>query len=591
MYDYLRRLNMKKYQKRDDFIDCVDKRKKNHSVYHTHIFALNIEFFTEEDAGFIENWSLYSIKYGLYGGDDLASLIKTLNHFIKTLQLEKRSEYSNDLIVVYTESLAVIRGFFKNYITEDFPMYVDVLTHVEFRSFKPWNEGLSNIYEIAAAMQKIVDDVFVPNRFFYLTPNQKTRKLLDRACKKSGDETAKMLFPQNAFSYWRLKQALFGGLCYCPYPNLVIPHPMISIDLKSAYIYSLLIEKHCSKNLGEVDPVNYQYYMNNPYETSLGLYKIKYSTYSNIISCYKDTEGRNLESGEHEVFIMMNDIDLSIFVNLPDVNIHNIECKFLQAFTKEQLPKYILDFLYEEYKKKSEIDEKKDPILYKMQKEVVNGIYGNTIKKLTKEMLNDLKSHAYLTPHYGIWTTSYTKSLLINLASKLEGWYYSDTDSAYALDTPKNNALIEQFNAEIRAKVRDFCDQFGYDYEVLKDLGTFKVEHRIKKFKALKRKEYLFTTEVKEIDPITGKEVIKDKIIVKAAGCSKEEMPLVDELYKMKQLPIGTRKFGFMQPEYRRIVKNGRTYESDGSYYEVKLKNEGARLMMIAISKLEELCD
>lgn len=582
---------MKKYQKRDDFLDCVDKRKMNHSVYHTNIFALNIEFFTYEDAGFIKEWSLYSIKHGLYGGEDVTSLLNTFNSFIKTLQLEKRSEYSCDFIVVYVDNLEIIRGFFKKYITEDFPMYVDILDHIEFRSFKPWNEKLSNIYEIADTMQKIVEEVFIPNRYFYLTPNQKTRKLLDKACKKSGDTTAKDLFPKNAFEYWRIKKALFGGLCYCPYPNLVVPHPMISIDLRSAYIYSLLIEKHCAKNLGEVDAKNYQYYMNNPYETSLGLYKIKYSTFSNIVNCYKDTKGKNLESGEHEVCITMNDVDLDIFVHLPDVNIHSIECKYLQAFTKEQLPKYILDLIYEEYKKKSEIDKEKDPILYKMQKEVVNGIYGNTIKKLTAEMLNDLKSHAYLTPHFGIWTTSYTKSLLIGLASKLEGWYYSDTDSAYALDTPKNNALIEEFNAQIRAKVRDFCDQYNYEYEVLKDLGTFKVEYHIKKFKALKRKEYLFTTEVEEKNPITGEKVKKDKIVVKAAGCSKEEMPLTDDLYKMPQLPIGTRTFGFLQPEYRKVVKDGKEYESDGSYYEIKLKNEGARLMMMAISKIEEMCE
>lgn len=567
-----------RYEKRDDFIDCTDKRKKNHSVYHIHIFAAKIEFFTEQDAGFIEKWSLYSKKYGLYEGETLKSLIQTFRDLIKTLKMKRRSIYSNDLLLVYIDNLAVVRGFFKHYVNEDFPMYVDVLSHIEFRSFKPWNEGISNIFEIADTMQTLVDEVFIPNRYFYLSPNQKTRKLLDKACKKSGNLRAKELFPKNMFEYWRVKQSLFGGLCYCPYPNLVIEHPMISIDLTSAYIYSLLIEKHCAKNLGEVDAKNYEYYMNNPYETSLGLYKIKYSTFSNIISCYKDTEGKNLESGEHEVYIMLNDIDLSIFVNLPNVHVHNIECKFLQAFTKEQLPEYLLKFLYEEYKKKSEIDKEKEPVMYKMQKEVVNGIYGNTIKKLNKEMFDDLKTHPYLSPHFGIWTTSYTKSLLIGLASKLEGWYYSDTDSAYALDTPNNNALIEKFNAEIRANVRDFCDKFGYDYEVLKDIGTFKVEHHIKKFKALKRKEYLFTT-------------TDDRIIVKAAGCSKEEMPLTDDLYKVDQLPIGTRTFGFPQPEYRRIVKNGRVYESDGSYYEIQRKDEAARLLMIAISKIEELYD
>lgn len=566
---------MRKYRKRDGYLDCVDKRKMNHSVYYTNVFALDIKFFSHKDAGFIKEWSLYSTKHGLYGGEDIGSLINTFNRLIEELDLDKRSQYSCDFMVVYVDNLEVIRGFFKKYITEEFPMYIDILDHVEFRSYKPWNKALDTIQEIAATMQKIVDEVFVPNRYFYLTPNQKTRKLLDKACKKSGDNTAKNLFPKNNFEYMQLVRGLFGGLCYCPYPNLVIEHPMIAIDLTSAYIYSLLIEKHCSKPLGMVEPKNYEYYMNNPYETSIGLYKIKYSTYSNIITCYKDTEGNNLLPGEHEVYIMMNDIDLSIFTSLPKVNIHSIECTFLQAFTKEQLPKYLLDFLYTEYEKKSKIDPEKEPILYKMQKEVVNGIYGNTIKKLSLEMIKDLKSHAYLTPHFGIWTTSYTKNLLIGLASKLEGWYYSDTDSAYALDTPKNNALIEEFNASIRAKVRDFCDQYGYDYEVLKDLGTFKVEHRIKKFKALKRKEYLFTT-------------TDNNIIVKAAGCSKEEMPLVDGLYDLDNLPIGTRTFGFIQKEPRKAIVDGKEYESDSSYYEIKLQNEKARTMMIMLARLDE---
>ena len=120
-----------------------------------------------------------------------------------------------------------------------------------------------------------------------------------------------------------------------------------------------------------------------------------------------------------------------------------------------------------------------------------------------------------------------------------------------------------------------FCERTGFIHPELLELGEFELEHEIIKFKALKQKEYLFTTR-------------EGKIIVKAAGCSKEEMPLVDSLYKLKSLPVGTKIFSFIKDKPSKVEKDGKIYENESSYYELAFKGEKAKMMLTLLAKMEE---
>ena len=556
---------------KNDFLDVIDKSKMNHSKYLKNIYVLDIDFFTYEKAGYIKSWTLKSVN-DEYKGNSYEEFLSVLNYIKYKYDLKVYSKYSKDLIMIYIDELDKIRGFFSEFVTYDFSLYVQLFDNFEFRSYKNWNKKLKNIDDVIEYMQKLVDEMFIPERYFYMTPNQRTRKRIYKKCKKNNNDIAKQLYPTSYNNYVNLRKSLFGGICYCPYPNKIIEHPMIAIDLKSAYIYSLLIEKHCISKINNVNKSEWEYYIDNEFESSYGIYNITYTTASNIIHCYKDIDGNNLESREHcTVTMALNNIDLKLLLNMNKVTIHKVECIYLEAYNTEYIPEYLRTVLIEEYIKKNHINKEEDKILYDAQKVILNGIYGNTIKCInSNEEFKANKNSASLTPHWGIWTTSYTKQLLLGLTLNLSGWYYSDTDSAYCLDTIENRRKIEKYNEEIRLRVKDFCDKFGYDFNELKDLGTFEIEYEIKKFKALKQKEYLFTT-------------VDNELIVKAAGCSKEEMILDDNLYKVSKLPIGTRIFKFINDKETKCNIDGKEYKSKGSYYEIPLKNDAAYYMMVAL--------
>lgn len=567
-----------KYEKKG-FINC-NCGAANFNQYMTQVFSLDMTIISVGDGGYLKEWVLYDEDGEYVRGRGVNDFVNLLHLLRLRYNLEIHSDSCRDKIIIYVDNVMKIMGFFKSHITDEFStMSVTLLDNFEFRSYKLWNKEI-NAANAAYFMQKIANEMFVPEKYFYLTPNQRTRKLLAKECRKEKNDTAKELFPDTPASYALLREALFGGICFCPYPNVIVENPMLELDIKSAYIYIMLTKKFPIKRIENIDVKNYEYYLNNSYETSLGIYKIKYTTASNIVTCYKyyDSDGKahHLQKGENiEVTLTLDSIDLNLLLNLPNVYILSVECKYLESYKMDYLPKYVCAKLIEEYIKKSQIDEDKNPELYKVQKVVLNGIYGNTIKKLEDlSKYNSKKSKAYLAPQWGIWTTSYTKELLLGLALKVEGWMYSDTDSIYCFDNIDNCSKIEAYNSQILRDIYDLCDRINANIESIRELGKFDVKHHIKKFKALCQKEYLYTT-------------IEDEIIVKAAGCSKEQMKVDDDLYKANKLPVGTKTFGFIQEDYTEAIIDGEKCSSDGSYYEVVLNGEDAALAMYAIESIK----
>ena len=511
-------------KKETNFISTKNKKLHNWSMYYKTVFMMKIKFVSDKVArkGYLTDWSIEDKHGELMSGCDRESFFNATKDLINMYGLERMTNLSAKKIVIYIDRLDKIRGFFNDLITEDDGIVVTLEDLIEFREYGQWIKS-----DDIKDMQEIVDNIFIPEKYFYLTPNQRTRKLL----LKDADVDFKELYPDTFNDYKCVRKSLFGGICYCPYPGVIVPHPMICLDIKSAYIFSLLIEPHICSKAVEVDPSTWEYYINNPYEQSLGFYTIHYSTSSNIISCYKDKDGNNLTKGEHTVEMWLDSVDIEILRTLPYIHVNSVECTYLEQYEMQSVPRYVMDRLVHEYVKKSEISEEETPILYHLQKVVLNGIYGNTIKKVYNE--DDyklLKKTNALAPQWGIWTTSYTKKLLLGLATKLTGWYYSDTDSIYCLDTHENREIVKAYNDAIAERVKDFCSKYGYDFEQLHALGSFDLKYEIKKFKALKQKEYLFTTK-------------EDKMIVKAAGCNKDEMVLDDHLYDLETLPVGNRIF------------------------------------------------
>lgn len=564
--------------KRDGFT-CCSVGGKQHKNFVNKIFSLEIDFFTEEklDAGFLTGWRLYNSD-GLFGaGDSVESFISMLQCLVDFHKLEIYNNFSKDSILIYIDNPDKIYGFFLNYVTDEFmPHSCEICRFFEFRSYKTWQKEISSAQEAAKVMQKFVDQFFVPEKYFYLTPNQRTRKLLQKACKEEKSTVAKEAFPDTPLAYTTLRSALFGGICYCPLPNVIKEKPILGLDIKSAYIYSLLTQKFPVSKSKEEDPEHWEFYIKNEYEGSLGTYKITYTTASSIVHCFKDVSDKNLVSGQNiTVTLTLTSVDLAILLSLEKVYIKEVVCTYLEVYDLGYLPHYVVARLLEEYLKKYHIDKNENPELYKLQKTILNGIYGNCIKCIDLSYFNSKKEKAYLCPQWGIWTTSYTKQHLLGLALQVSGWLYSDTDSIYCYDTEENRKLLKEYNQKTRKVMTSFCERTGFIHPELLELGEFELEHEIVKFKALKQKEYLFTTK-------------EGKIVVKAAGCSKEEMPLVDGLYKLKSLPVGTKIFSFIKDTPAKVEKNGKIYENESSYYELAFKGEKAKMMLTLLAKMEE---
>lgn len=543
-----------------------DKGTHNFSNYVTVGCGLELQIYNDYDQlkGIIKEWYL-STGSKMVSGTDFESLRRYILSLIKTYDLKQISKCKKDILVIYIDNLDKIRGFFEDYITEDFAHYVQVFDFIEFRDMSTWNKNLHTSIDIALYAQFLIDNVFIPEKYYYLTPNQRPRKKIKKLAKEYKDETAKLLYPDPC-DYRYFKYAMFGGLCYCPYPGLLIDEPLIEIDMDSAYIFDFLVQKHVMSEFEIIDPQYWEYYLTSDTATSLGRYKITYTCYSNKCHCFKDMDGNRIEPTEYGMpetrQFILNNIDLAILMKL--LNIQGIQCCALRAAKLDYLPEYMHKALIEEYTKKEELKQTlgSDDPKTMLQKVCVNGIYGDTIRKYDTGLeIKRAKQDAAVIPQWGIWTTSYCKAYLLGLGLQLDGWYYGDTDSIYCKDTPKNRQIIEEYNNSIRQETKEFCDKFGYDYNKLDKLGTFVLKTTIRKFKALTHKIYMYATK-------------DNKMVLKAAGSNKKTVDIDERLFTYNKIPVGERIYGFV------INK---------SYLEIKAVDEDAEALTELFVKIHAL--
>lgn len=505
----------------------VVKNYKNQFFNYIEIGAgciIDGKYDTDAKHGEIVGWELYIAPNHHYANTSKESFIDTLTKVRENLDLKRyvKNKTKVDHLIIYTNNLMKIKGFFNDMITDEFSdKYIVIMDVFEFRCITRWYET-DDPKEMAEYAQTLIDSVFIPEKSFFLTPNQVPRKRLVRT---RNDNTAQIIFPKSFYLYKMFRNALYGGLLYVPYKNLVIEEPLISIDLTSAYIYDLIVEKHCMTEFEPANTDNWSYYLDSTTMTSIGYYRVSYTCSSNKINCFKDEHGNKLEKGEHEVYITMTSIDLKSFMQF--ANVIDIHCVWLYACKLDYIPKYVIDEVVTQYIKKVSLKDNK--MQYDLQKPILNGIFGDCIKTYTADEFNKAKKRPTLAPQWGIWCTSYARRNLFKLANKLEGWVYSATDSVYCNDCQYNIDLVEQYNTEVRTKLKEFCNKFGYDYEMLKDLGTFKVEKHIKKFKAVAPNVYMYTT-------------TDNEFVLKAAGLDQSIIKVDESLYD-KRIPYGRRLY------------------------------------------------
>lgn len=544
-------------------IKVRDRGLHHFTIYHEQSYYLDLEIFSDvkKEVGTITSWQLQSNTFS-GSGEDFMSLLQTLQNLASTCT--QKQTHTDEVYIVWVKNLLPIKGFFADYITQNFEdIYIQVLNHIEFRCIVDWNKDLkkASVNYCTAYGQKILDTVFIPNRYFYITPNQIIRRKLQHNVGKY-QNILKTINPQTFKDYKFYRSALFGGIVYTPY-KCTIEEPIIAYDIVSSYIYALLTQKHVCSKPKIVDPSQYELYEWSENQQSLGIYEISYFCIEPYIKCFKDSKGEKLETGEHTVKLTLTSIDLRLFKIIAEVK--SITCEYLEVYKVDYVPKYLRDVLVEEFIKKVQLKPFKNErhAEYCTQKVILNGNYGDTIRVCENESeFKDIYGKPYLAMQWGIWTTSYARFHLFSLASKLRGWLYSDTDSIYCFDNDYNRQLINDYNIQTLNHIKEFCKKFKYKFEDLKTLGQFDLEYEITKFRSFAQKEYCFITSHNEY-------------VVKAAGCEKREWNKKDaeKLFKDStyQIPVGKRVFPVVDGQH-------------STYYEIVLENEDAQLFSSMLS-------
>ena len=556
---------------------CVqDKKFHNFSVYVTEGYGLTFEEIedydkpNEEKATYIKKWVLATPE-GIITGKDVPELMETLKALCIKKDLKHYNPSTKDVLVIYTDKFVELGYYLANYIPEewDFYTYFQVLDFIEFRGC--WDTDKDTAFDIANWSQNMINNVFIPNKDFYATPSRVSRKQIEKNCKKNKVTLGPDIFPKSFEMYDYTRRAVYGGICYCPFPGERFTRPMLHLDIKSAYIFCFILRHICTKGKWVDDTEHWERYLDDDYKFSIGEYKITYSCWSKKVTCYKTIDKKvPSQDGVHTDTFLLSNKDLKIFLNLVDAQ--KVECLGLIEYDTDYLPKEVLDVVIQFYLNKEHSDKNTDA--YALAKIMLNAIYGNTIRKyLDAEAFEH--ANQYFPPQWGVFITAYCKELLLGLALQLEGWVYSDTDSIFCFDTPENREKLEAYNEKTRKVVKEFCDKFGYDFEELKKLGSFEIEDEIVDFRAWKQKQYAYKTS-------------EGKVIAKASGCEKAEFN--ESILSCDEgVPVGEKVVDInpVTTPHKAVI-DGVEYYAETSYWRKRLEGNEALIYLYIKSELYE---
>ena len=366
-------------------IPIRDKKWHNTSIYDDIGRGLKIHSFTikkdSEYYGFIDHWEYEEYNSVKFSGTSQADLISFLQKLAKTKTVI--SENKKEILLIYTDNLLKAKGFLQPIITENnIDPYFQVCDTIEFRDISKWTDECDTIDQIAYHAHHLINDVFIENNYFYLTPNQQPRKYIAKAIGKNN--IVPDLMPLGYQEYVNERQAIFGGMLGIRRKGFLYPAKegilIKYFDLSSAYPYVMVTKKYPMTKLEIVHPDEHETYNQNKDYFTIGLYRIKYSSRYTYISTYKDIHGNNLEHNNDylsEATIRCCGLDLLNICKLCDEI--EIECLELKVSKLDYLPKPIRDEIIKQYKKKESLRD--DSIKYNFQKKVINGISGDLTLK------------------------------------------------------------------------------------------------------------------------------------------------------------------------------------------------------------------
>lgn len=258
----------------------------------------------------------------------------------------------------------------------------------------------------------------------------------------------------------------------------------------------------------------------------------------------RDLENFTIDNGRiwkaTEITYVVNDVEFATICEMYDFDINETEILHCWKFEKyARLPFYLLDVLNAEYLKKTVLKNQDltETLDYEFAKNKVNGNFGMTCTALymdkfviddtgeimpdkdengkrNKRLYSDALKSVFLSPFWGMWITSYARSLLVKFISRFPNAIIQyDTDSIFfRTDTAESKRLIKYIE-KYNEQTKQLNSEIFKEKEFL-DLGCFAVDKELMTdFKGLGAKRYIYRQFYKK----------KKKYIIESvvAGCRK----------------------------------------------------------------------
>jgi hypothetical protein len=501
---------MKKFC-RKDYIIIQDKKSRNFSVYDIYGRGLVIKSFTIKDDGIYKGF-ISSFEFALYKNGEYSTYKgktqEELVSFLKTLSITKKvySPYKKEIMIIYTTNLHQLRGFLQKYITLDFTKYFQIFDTIEIRDISSWIDTKEDACCIAKNASELIDKVFIPEKFFYITPNQRPRKLIKKAI--GNRNFAPDLMPPSADIFINHRKALYAGVMFETLRGYTYTTKgdisMIYYDLTSAYPFSMIALKHPMTPITHDTSLDYKKYDIDKYFT-IGLYKITYIGGDRRLRVY------GLEYANEEPitkYIQLCNRDLNTLSKLCDKI--DIECLDLWYSELDYLPQEIIDEVIRVYKEKQRL--KGCGVEYDLIKKVVNGISGDLSRKPTDDIsihenYKEFKNNRIFSMYWGISVLASIRAILVEASLKVNA-IYGDTDGLFCYAYMENILFINSYNKNVRKMLIDLR------HEDIVGIGEFKIEKSgITRFKSFGIKTYAYESGGNVICKICGmKRDLSEKI-------------------------------------------------------------------------------
>lgn len=284
-----------------------------------------------------------------------------------------------------------------------------------------------------------------------------------------------------------LERVFHGGYTHGNrhYYNDTVTGLISCYDFASSYPYVMLSEKYPAERFTVIDNCSMwdiiQDKDNNAYFFKLVMVSPELIDYyepmpalqfSKCVKCINPVldNGRILSADYVEIWLTETDLEVIAgqYKNAGHM------CMNVYAAYKDYLPRWFTDYIYSLFKEKTEL-KGGDPVLYALRKATLNSIYGMTVQKPVKDVIeenyetgeyeisevNGVEEYAkyvkrptsVLNYQIGVWVTAYAFRNLFRLGSCCEDWIYSDTDSCYGRNWDKRK--LEEYNDSCRKKLLD----------------------------------------------------------------------------------------------------------------------------------------